>query len=172
MAVLGWNDSAGRLDMNKVDEIKRDYEWNTRLIKRLTEGISHEESILQLPFPTNCLNWILGHILVGRDTTIELLGGEPLWAEDVLSLYRSGSEPIRDDSHSRRWDVLIKDLEESQDRIIKALDMSSEEDIDVLVETEQGSKPIWQLMKGLHWHETYHLGQIEITNQYAQTMRG
>ena len=157
--------------MDRTKLIKQDFEWNVRLIKRLVEGITHEESVLQLPFPTNCMNWILGHILVGRNTALEILNQEPLWDEDVLVLYRSGSDPIREDGEARPWEVLLVDLNESQSRINKALELISESQMDEVVETSQGLKPIWQHLAGLHWHETYHVGQIEILNQYAQSSR-
>jgi hypothetical protein len=157
--------------VDRAELIKQDFEWNVRLIKQLVEGITHEKSVLQLPFPTNCLNWILGHILVGRNNAIEILNEEPLWDEDVLVLYRSGSDPIREDSGARQWDMLLIDLEESQKRIDKILDAFTEDQMAVIVETDRGSKPIWQHLTGLHWHETYHIGQIEILSQYAQSSR-
>ncbi|OGO18166.1 MAG: hypothetical protein A2Z14_18895 [Chloroflexi bacterium RBG_16_48_8] len=113
----------------------------------------------------------MGHILAGRNTTIELLGGEPLWDGEVLALYRSGSEPISDDSKVRKWDALLMDLEQSQSRINNTLDVFSNEQMDEAVETERGLKPIWEQVKGLLWHETYHVGQIEIYSQYAQCYR-
>jgi hypothetical protein len=157
--------------VDRKELIKQDFEWNVRLIKQLVEGITNEESVLQLPFPTNCMNWILGHILVGRNTVVEILNEESLWDEDVLVLYRSGSDPIREDSEARHWDVLLMDLDESQSRINKALELISESQMDEAVETSRGLKPIWQHLSGLHWHETYHIGQIEIMSQYAQSSR-
>ena len=157
--------------MDRIELIKQDFEWNARLIKQLVEGITHEESVLQLPFPTNCMNWILGHIIVGRNSAVEILKEEPIWDDDILILYRSGSDPIREDSEARQWDVLLMDLDESQSRINEALKRFSENQFDEVVETNRGSKPIWEHLVGLHWHETYHIGQIEILSQYAQSSR-
>ena len=157
--------------MDRTKLIEQDFEWNVRLIKQLVEGITHEESVLQLPFPTNCMNWILGHILVGRNTAIKILNEEPLWDEDVSVLYQSGSDPIQEGSEARQWDVLLIDLDESQSRINKALERYSGNQMNEIVETSRGLKPIWQHLAGLHWHETYHIGQIEILSQYAQSSR-
>jgi hypothetical protein len=34
-------------------------ERNLGIIKAQTEGLSHADSLLQLPFRGNCLNWVL-----------------------------------------------------------------------------------------------------------------
>ena len=35
-----------------------------RVIKNKTNGLTHADSMKQLPFPANCMNWNLGHILI------------------------------------------------------------------------------------------------------------
>ena len=157
--------------MDRTHHLHQDYEWITWVIRKLVDGVQHEESILQLPFPTNCLNWILGHILAGRNTAIKLLNGEPIWDDELLALYQSGSEPIREGSKAHPWESLVKDLDDSQRRINNALEMFSEDQMDEVVETDRGLKPVWQHVSGYHWHETYHVGQVEILSQYAQSSR-
>lgn len=61
----------------KAETIKADYTGNTWLINKLADGLTHAESVLQPPFPANCLNWILGHILSRRNTALTLLQAEP-----------------------------------------------------------------------------------------------
>ena len=61
--------------MSRSDEIIGAYAANTSLISLLMEGLSHDQSLLQPPFPTNYVNWVLGHILVGRNESIQLCGG-------------------------------------------------------------------------------------------------
>ena len=46
--------------MTRSGEITQAYATNPWLINRLTEGLSQDECLLQPPFPTNCVNWILG----------------------------------------------------------------------------------------------------------------
>src|SRR4051794_4037563 len=50
---------------------------NVGIIKAQTAGLTHDESLLQLPFRGNCMNWVIGHILEGRNTILDLLGAEP-----------------------------------------------------------------------------------------------
>jgi len=49
---------------------------NVEIIKMQTEGLTHQDSLLQLPFRGNCLNWVVGHLLTNRCNIIRLLGEE------------------------------------------------------------------------------------------------
>ena len=42
------------------------YKTNHWVVTNQTDDLTHDDSLLQLPFRGNCLNWILGHILVSR----------------------------------------------------------------------------------------------------------
>ena len=39
---------------------------NTRLIHMQIAGLTHADSVLQPPFRSNNLNWVVGHLLVGQ----------------------------------------------------------------------------------------------------------
>ena len=45
------------------------------VIKQKTEGLTHADSMLQLPIPANCMNWILGHIMVYREQYLGVIDG-------------------------------------------------------------------------------------------------
>ena len=60
---------------------------NNRVIKQKTEGLTHADSMLQLPFPANCMNWILGHILVYREQYLGVIDGVSSPAEGEFALY-------------------------------------------------------------------------------------
>jgi len=36
------------------------------LLKRHTAGLTHADSLRQLPFKANCVNWVAGHIVATR----------------------------------------------------------------------------------------------------------
>jgi hypothetical protein len=54
------------------------YQRTQWIIDRQTEGLTHADNLLQLPFRANCMNWVLGHLTVYRDKVLELLGESPL----------------------------------------------------------------------------------------------
>lgn len=43
-----------------------EYEFTTMLVHRLVNGLTQAETLLQLPFRVNYLNWVLGHIVTNR----------------------------------------------------------------------------------------------------------
>ena len=77
----------------------------------MTEGTSDEEALLQLPFPTNCTNWVVGHILAGRNTALKILGAQPIWGDEIVSLYRSQSDPVTSAADARSFRDLRSDLD-------------------------------------------------------------
>lgn len=157
--------------MSRSEEIIGSYAANTWLIGQLVEGVSHDESLLQPPFPANCLNWVVGHMLVSRNESLHLCGGK-MWDEPVIFRYKSGSQPVQEgDDDIRSFEDLVRDIDISQALLVDALSQLSEEVLDEHVETARGLKPRWQHIQGLHWHETYHLGQLELLRSYILALR-
>jgi sirohydrochlorin ferrochelatase len=140
------------------------------LMKKQTDGLTHDDSLLQPPFRSNCLNWVLGHILVSRNTCLSLLGQPMLWSEAERARYKRGSEPIIGNAQALRLDKLLADLDESQRLIQDALEQISPEGLAAAAgEDEDDDRNLGQRLAGVHWHETYHTGQLEILRQLAGT---
>lgn len=159
------------MSIERAKRLSQDYTANTWLIGKLIDGLSHEESLLQLEFPANCLNWVLGHILSRRNSALELLRTDLFWDEETLSLYRSGSQPIVPGRSAQQLEVLREDLEVSQQRLDSALSLVSRQGIEAFVDTDLGSKPVWEHLEGLIWHETFHVGQLDILRAFALSQR-
>ena len=154
--------------------IGQDYERNTWLIQHTVEGLTHAESVLQLPFKANCLNWVLGHILAGRQITLEVLGGAALWDEATVARYRGGSAPVTDgtdDGGVRHLDALLADVTQSQSLLDEALGACTAADLARTVEMGRGEQPVWQVVAGRRWHETYHIGQLGTLRQFIVSRR-
>ena len=82
--------------MPTVTQYVNHMEFIDRIIKNQTEGLSHADSMRQLPFPANCMNWILGHLLVYRAQILGLVDGVSQADEAEFALYGNGSEPLTD----------------------------------------------------------------------------
>lgn len=147
--------------------ISQSYASNQWLIQRLTEGLNHADSLVQPPFKANCLNWILGHILSGRNEALNYLGADPFWSEEEAAHYVTGSEPITSDDQALPFERLLEDLDRSQELIEGSLAEIPVEALDEVVETRFGPRPVGEHVAGLHWHETYHLGQLELLRELA-----
>jgi hypothetical protein len=147
------------------------YETNTWLIHNHVDGISDEESLLQLPFEANCLNWILGHIVSRRNSSLEALGLPGLWDDAITALYHTSSEPIREAAGARRFTDLLADLDRSQQALVGTLAEAADADLDRVVENDRGAKPAVEHLEGFHWHETYHIGQLDILRAFITSKR-
>ena len=67
------------------------------------------------------------------------------------------------------FDKLLRDLNQSQDRIADYLERISPEALAADGETDRGIKPVAEHLDGLHWHETYHTGQLELLRALVQS---
>jgi hypothetical protein len=157
--------------VDKVETISEDFATNTWLIHQLIDGLTHSESLLQLPFRGNCLNWVLGHIVAGRNAALELLDAEPVWTEETQARYKSGSAPVREDGDGLPLEDLVQELDETEVRIKDALRRYSDQDLEQIRETARGAHPVWQHLEGRQWHETYHAGQLQILRDLALSNR-
>jgi hypothetical protein len=144
------------------------YERNHWVIRKQTEGLSHADSLLQLPFRANCLNWVLGHILVDRDKVLDLLGAEMVLSEEETAAYQRGSEPIVDGEAGVGLERLLEALKETQERLLANLGEVGEERLGERI-SEENERTVGQRIEFSQWHEAYHTGQLEILRQLAGT---
>lgn len=141
------------------------YGLTHRVIGRQLEGVTHEESLVQPPFRGNCLNWVLGHIIVSRDEALTILGEDLPWDESVASRYQRNSDPITSAEEALPLSQLQALLDESQSRILAGLARLSPE----RTEEREGedTDSIGERLTFANWHETYHVGQLELLRQLA-----
>lgn len=150
-----------------AESLVQSFALTHRIIRMQTDGLTHANSLLQLPFRGNCLNWVLGHIIAGRNTALKLLREPPVWDKEDATRYSTGSEPIRMDEQALPLNRLLDDLDRSQQRIVASLEQIPPEGLAALVDSGRGERPLGQTLAGLHWHETYHTGQLELLRQLA-----
>ena len=156
---------------NTADNLIKDYEFTTMLVHRLVDGLTQEETLIQLPFEVNCLNWVLGHIVTNRSHALEVVGAEHAWQEDVRRLYNTDTDNIKPDGESMQVDILLKHLDESVELLKAALENVSEEYLSENFTNYRGEKTREAHLSGFHWHETYHIGQLEIFKALAMSQR-
>jgi uncharacterized damage-inducible protein DinB len=151
-----------------AESLTQSYATNHWLIKHLTDSLSDADSVVQPPYDGNCLNWVLGHIIAGRHTSLKLLGAKPVWSQEEIDRFKTGSPPVTNVEQALPLEKLFNDLDLSQERIAEALTLKSEFELLEEAETDRGVKPIAQHLNGLHWHETYHTGQLELLRDLAK----
>lgn len=141
---------------------------NLDTIKAQIKGLTHADSVLQLPFRGNCLNWVLGHIAVNRNQVLQALGQPPILSEAHAKRYGYGSEPVcADGDDILKLETLMAILEQSQKAIEAALGRITPQELAKEVKSFLGSTTLGYFLFFLYYHETYHLGQTEILRQLA-----
>jgi hypothetical protein len=138
------------------------------LIKNQAAGLSQAETLIQPQPSGNCMNWVLGHILESQITMLTVLGGNSPVDPAGLVIYKRESEPIT----AERPEVLpVETLLSGLDAVHAALAARLAEMVpqDFEREIQQGERRFsvgWRFLF-LHFHYTYHLGQLELLRQMA-----
>ncbi len=148
-------------------------EMTTMLAKNLwvleaqTEGLSHADSMLQLPFRGNCLNWVLGHILISRDYMLRIAGAEPLWDEAAAAPYGFGSEQMTADAPAVDMGAILADLQRSQERLAATMAALDDGTLDAPFSSDDNDTSLRARLAFMTWHDSYHTGQTEYLRQLA-----
>jgi uncharacterized damage-inducible protein DinB len=142
-------------------------QFNHGIIHQQLKGITHAESLLQLPFQGNCMNWVLAHILTVRQDWLEMLGLPGILTEAEQKAYGYGSEPVTCAEQAIDLDTLVKRLDESLVTLVSKLENITQAELDREVEIWRGKQSLSQALSFFQWHETYHTGQLEQLRQLA-----
>ena len=145
------------------------FSGNAWVVSRLTEDLTHADSLLVPSYGGNNLNWILGHVVLARHRVLKLLKLEPVWDEDFLALYETGTERITEEN-AVDLATLLADLKTTSDRIASALGEKKFVDMAISMPPESEDRPpptLGEKLLGLYWHESYHIGQFELLRRVA-----
>lgn len=144
------------------------FKRNQNVILRQVEGLNHADSLLQPEARGNCLNFILGHIVIHREMLMEILGLDPVSINSELNRYERDSEPIMEDGEEvLQYERLLELLAQSSEILINALDNIPAEELDRKVRPGESSATVGMRIEFYSWHETYHTGQTEYLRQLA-----
>ena len=120
------------------------------------EEITHSDSLFSPLHGGNCINWVLGHIVWGRNRILALLDEEPIWNEKTVARYKTGSKPLTDASEAQHLEEILSAFDDSQERVTAALRRATNADL----AAPHKKMTVGQELASLHFHEAYHIGQI------------
>lgn len=146
-------------------QLSREFRLNLNVINLQSKGLTHEESLLQPPFRGNCLNWILGHIVVNRMNVHSAAGLPMPWDTVAYDRYRRDSDPMTDPEEALPLEQILADLAASQEMLIGWLAQVPDAELDVIAAGQERS--LAEQLSFLSWHETFHVGQTEQLRQLA-----
>jgi hypothetical protein len=142
------------------------FTYNTDLINKQSSGLSHEESLLQLPFEANSYNWVLGHIVSSRSFPLQLVGEAPVWTDEQRAPYRHGSANIVCDKEGVvKLADLLSAFNTSQERLIEGLNRLSYDDM--CRSSGYRDNTIGDSLAYFQFHEAHHIGQLLYLAQFA-----
>lgn len=152
--------------MSEKEALINGFAVTSRLVEKFASDMTHEESIATPSFKANSFNWVLGHILVGRDRVLNLLDRPAILTSQERVLYKTGSDTL---SPERAVSIerLMKALRDSQALIKDELQLATEKTLNGLYDQAR-QQTVADRISGLHWHETYHVGQLEILRQVSR----
>ena len=152
--------------MINADQLAREFQRNTAILKMQCDDLTHADSLLQTPYQINCLNWTLGHILHYRDRAVRMAGGTRLFDEAELERYRRESEPITEDGPGVvHLDRLLANIEVSQLAIDKVIGNLNDEVFGSEIEIDGKTVQLSRRLFFSYFHDTYHTGQTELLRQ-------
>jgi hypothetical protein len=138
------------------------------LIKSQTEGLTQADSLVQPQPSGNCMNWVLGHILESQITLLTVLGGVSPVDPAELTIYKRESDPITADIpgvHQLEW--LVNGIDAVHKVLVARLAEMKENDFKREIQQAERKFTLGWRFLFLHFHYTYHVGQLELLRQLA-----
>ena len=137
---------------------------NQNFIERSVSGLTQSDSLLQLPGESNCMNWVLGHIAVYRDSMLACNNQETLLTAEQRKPYSYGSQRITADSTCVELSVLLEKLNESYQIVSEWLlgDPGNmlEAPLEYIDLHPDYGPTIVENLGFLCWHEGNHVGEL------------
>lgn len=132
------------------------------ILLQQTAGITHADSLLQPPVGGNCMNWVMGHLVVNLVDILHTLGVEAQPALPELAHYAYGSDPIHSESPGViQLQTLIDDYAHLTTLVCDQLNKMKDVDFDEEIDFWQGKRRRGYVVFFYYFHNTYHLGQLE-----------
>jgi len=137
------------------------FENNHEFIQMHVKDITQAESMLQLPFEGNCLNWVVGHILDTYSICLEWLGEPVIRSEAEARTYGYGSEPLTDIAKAYDLIDMLKRLDLASNQIMVNLANLTPAEMEREIEIWRGKVSLIEALFFMQWHASYHTGQLE-----------
>jgi hypothetical protein len=139
-----------------------------RAIRNQTQGLLHDQSLLQPPFRGNCMNWVLGHVVLCREEILEVLGQPRAFPNQDWARYDSDSEPIvGDEAGVLSLDRLLEMLDQQAPRLTEALLTTSAEKYASEVLVGKNRRTVARRVLFYFFHEASHMGELGVLRQLA-----
>jgi uncharacterized damage-inducible protein DinB len=154
--------------ISAIDVLRIQLQANQGILRRNTEGITHDESLRQPGCGGNCLNWLLGHLAWSNEQSLSALGQPPVLGDKALQRYHRGSSELHDPAEALPMEQLLGALNESYARIDAALATLTPEAMEApapFSPRKKADETVGSLLALISFHQAYHTGQTGIVRR-------
>ncbi len=140
------------------------------VVRRNTEGLSEEESLIQPQPEGNCMNWVVGHLLRVYESVLPALGQEPVLEPGGFDRYKRGSHPVKSADEAMELAALMAAWDEAARRVDAGLAELTVERLDEKAPFSPGNNPnetVRTLLTTVLFHQAYHAGQTGLLRRIA-----
>jgi len=151
--------------MKDVESLRYQARLMRDVVRLCIDGITHEQSVVQPRPAGNCVNWILGHLLVVYNQVLPLIGQEAVVTEGTLTRYARGSAPITRASEALLFHDVICAWDEVCARVDAGLATLTPHHLDAVVPEGPTGDPyetLGSLLATVLFHQAYHAGQLGV----------
>lgn len=154
--------------MTTINNFQKIFTMESKIIEEQTRDLTHTDSLLQPQPGGNCLNWVLGHLITSQLAIISAIGGVPPFNVELVARYERDSEPIHGDEPGvLELSVLLEKLEQVNSTVDTLLGGLDEPTLSREIQIGERKMTLGWRIFFLHFHYTYHIGQLEYLRQLA-----
>ncbi|MCJ7624986.1 MAG: DinB family protein [Anaerolineaceae bacterium] len=137
------------------------YEHTYSIVKGQIDGLGHLESVNQPPFGGNCVNWIVGHLVVARCNFLMMLDIPSIWDMSICRRFIPGSDPVTRLEDALAFETITAAFERTQEQLLTALACVPAEKLQVISE----EKTIGEHLVFYNAHKAFHAGELSTLRQ-------
>ncbi|HEX2205183.1 MAG TPA: DinB family protein [Longimicrobium sp.] len=140
------------------------------VVRMNLESVTHEESLARPEPGGNCLNWVLGHLLVVYNHFLPLVGQAPVMEPSTLARYDRGSAPLTDPAEALPLADLVAAWERTVERVDAGLGTLTPDVLDRPAPHSPSGDPdetVRSLVSTVLFHQAYHAGQAGVLRRVA-----
>ena len=158
--------------MLTTNDLAESFARSLKNVQTALEGVTESECVYQPPFNSNCINWVLGHILNNRNSILRFLGVTPILTEEQRQRYAFGSPPVcAAGPDVMRLDEMVRLLEVSQVRIEAALGALTPEALTKEITHARRTMTVEQGLLYTLGHDYLHAGELAILKEVVSSCR-
>lgn len=152
--------------LNEVAVFRQQAHMAHVVVRANTEGVTHEESLIQPRPEGNCMNFVLGHLLNIYDQALPLVGQQPVLGADALHRYRRGAPPLTDPAEALPFAELLAAWDTASERFGAGLGSLTPEAMERPMPGPDSKGELTETVRSLVtiilFHQSYHAGQTGV----------